>query len=202
MATGLQILNSDGKLAFETGAHVLSYVPGFREKIGEVAATWAVAEGHLGCCYAGLLGLEPSAALKKLGKQGAGQLINNAKKVAEAKLAGDELATLLDLLDELDHAGKQRNRVQHDLWSRRVGDDLVLYAVHVDNYRRLFLEVMNNREGDAQGAAAERSIAVAEQYAADASNAFTVENLEELREEIELVSQGLVGWLLKNIAKE
>lgn len=202
MATGLQISNSEGTLVFETGAHALSYVAGFKEKIGEVAAAWAMAEGHLGCCYAGLLELEPSEALKKLGKQGAGQLVINAKKVAEENLAGDKLATLLDLLDKLDHAGKQRNRVQHDLWSRRVGDDLALYAVHVDDYRRLFLEILNNYKDDDKGAAADRSIAAADQFVAVASNAFTVGDLEKLRKEIELVSLGMVSWFLENLAKE
>lgn len=200
MPEGLKIFDADGSMFFETGAHVLDHVPGFKEKIGEVTSAWSVAEGYLGCCYAILLKTEPDDALKKLGMQGTAQMMENAKKVAKETLTGDDLTTLMDLLDKLNTAGKERNRVQHDLWSRRAGDDLTLYAVHVDDYRRLFLEFLKNAKNYDQAAAADRSIDAANKYAANASNAFSVERLEALRCEIELVSQRLREYFMRNVA--
>jgi len=199
MRAGLQIFNSDGTLYFETGAHVLTSVPSFAAKIGEIAAIWAVAEGHLGCLYATLLVTTPEDALKQLDKQGADKLTQNAKRVANEKLNGNELAALLDLLGRLDIVRKRRNRVQHDLWSRRAGDDQTLYAVHVDDYRRLILEIIQHAKNADQAVGFERSIAAANQYAVNASNAFTLKSLEYLRAEIESVSTGLLGAFLERV---
>ncbi|MCX8999942.1 hypothetical protein NOF55_22815 [Rhizobiaceae bacterium BDR2-2] len=189
---GIQIFNSDGSLFFETGAHVLTSVPGFTEEIGKIAATWAVAEGHLGCYYAVLLETTPDDALKQLGKQGASQVTKNSEAIAKEKLSGNELVTLLDLLNKLDSVRNRRNRVQHDIWSRRAGEAHILYAVHVDDYRRLFLEMAENAKDTDQAAGADRSITAANKYAANAANAFTLESLKTLRTDIELVSTDLI----------
>lgn len=187
----VDILNADGSLFLETGPRVLTCAEGFAEEIGQIAAAWAMAEGHLGCYFGILLETTPSDALRQLGKQSAAQVTKNAKAVAEEKLAGNELDRLLELLDKLDSVREQRNRVQHDIWSRREGDNQTLYAVHVNDYRRLFLEIAENSKDPDQGAAADRSIDAASKYATNASNAFTLEDLNNLRVNIESLSTNL-----------
>lgn len=199
MPVGVQILNVDGSLFFETGSHVLSSAPGFAEEIGHISAAWAVAEGHLGFYYAALLETAPDDALKQLGKQGAAQVATKAKAVAKEKLTGNELDKLLRLVDIFDALREKRNRVQHDLWSRREEDGQTLYAVHVDGYRRLFLEVIENAKDPDQATGAERSIAAANKYAANASNAFTLEQLKALRSEIESLSRDLIEAFLEKL---
>ncbi|MGL4413739.1 hypothetical protein [Roseinatronobacter monicus] len=191
MKIGIQIFDRDGHLYFETGAHVLASVPGFTAKIGEIAAIWAVAEGHLGCLYANLLETTPQDALDQLGKPGAKRLTENAKQIAKEKLNGNELAQLLELLEKLDAVRDRRNRVQHDLWSRREGKEEALYSIHVDDYRRLILEVVEHAKSDDKALGADQSISAANKYAANASNEYTLDSLEHLRAEIEAVLVGL-----------
>ena len=199
MKMGIQIFDREGHLYFETGVHVLATAPGFTAKIGEIAAIWAVAEGHLGCLYANLLETTPQDALEQLGKRGASQLTEKAKQIAKAKLNEIEQAEFLKLLNSLDAVRDGRNRVQHDLWSRREGKEHALYAIHVDDYRRLILEVVEHGKSADQAVGADQSISAANKYAANASNEYTLESLEQLRAEIETVSVGLFELFVERV---
>lgn len=199
MKVGIQIFDRDGHLYFETGAHVLASVPGFTAKIGEIAAIWAVAEGHLGCIYANLLETTPQDALDQLGKRAGSQLTEKAKQIAKEKLNGSELAALLELLENLDAVRDRRNRIQHDLWGRRMGREHALYAIHVDDYRRLILEVVEHAKNADQAVGADQSIIAANKYAMNASNEYTLESLEHLRAGIETVSAGLVERFFERV---
>ncbi|WP_343501948.1 MULTISPECIES: hypothetical protein [Roseobacteraceae] len=200
MPTGIKIFNVTGELHFETGTHVLATVPKFAEKIGEIAVAWAVTEGHLGCYYGSLLETTPNEALKKIGRMSAAGLANNAKKFAEEKLAGAELETILYLLKKLDSVRIRRNRIQHDIWSRRVTDPQVLYAVHVDDYRRLLHEMAKLGNETDPAVSADRAIDIANQYAANSENAFTLVDLEEIRANLELTSDGLFKAFISKVS--
>ncbi|WP_306045828.1 hypothetical protein [Nioella sp. MMSF_3534] len=199
MSIGVQIRDDDGSLYFETSARVLNGVPDFAAKMGEVSAAWAFAEGHLGCVYAELLETTPEQAIQQLGKDGAQRLTDKARKFACTRLNDDDLASLIELLERMDKVRCQRNRVQHDLWSWRVGDNSALYAVHVDSYRQLLLEVIHNKN---EPNGAKLAIHAADRYAMKAENRFTLQNLEELRSEIESVSIGLFEFFLNRVGSK
>jgi len=192
MPQGIQLFDKDGNLYFETGAHVIDTINGFSAKIGQIAATWAAAEAHLGCYYGALLGTTPAEALKTIGKMSAAGLTCKAKAVAKGKLPEKEFAELVVILEALDAVRLRRNRTQHDLWSRRTGEDQTLHAVHVDDYRNVFLSGAQIKTASD----IDDHILLVERYAANADNAFTLENLESLRKEIERVSEHLLRIFL------
>lgn len=192
MPQGMQYFEKDGNLSFETGVHVLATIDGFPRKIGEIAATWAAAEAHLGCYYGALLNTTPAEALNRIGRMSAAGLTEKAKKIAKEKLSGEQLAELELILNALDAVRLRRNRTQHDLWGRRAGEDQTLYAVHTDDYRNVFLQAAQSKTASD----ADALISLVEQYAAKADNAFTLKDLESLRKEIEEVSEKLLRIFL------
>src|SRR6185312_11669899 len=132
---GLQVFDEMARLLLEVGPHVISESPEFAQKIGVIAASWSQAEVNLNCLFAILLDTTPEDATKELKKHGsAAKATSRARIIAAETLKGAELDSLIEILNRLEDARLKRNRVQHDVWARKAGDNHRLFAVHANDY--------------------------------------------------------------------
>lgn len=199
---GMKVYDPDGTPLIETGAHVLKEIPGFAELVGEVAAEWAQAEAFLGCYCAVLQGTTPKEALSRLLiKNGtrikqSGQIIKELKETAKVSLSPGEPERVENLLERFERVRESRNRVQHDLWTRKHDDSSALYAVLANDFLHL---VTNVSETAKRPHLINGAIEMAQTYALTAGNRFTLEDLESLRNEIRSVSIGLAKEFFSHI---
>lgn len=199
---GLKIWNEAGDILLEVGPHVISEATEFAEKIGVVAASWAQAEVNLNCFFAVLLNTTPDEASRQIKKHGsAARAADGARRVAAETLTGAELESVKNFLDKLDKVRARRNRVQHDVWARKGGDDLRIFAVHSNEYLAFVIELMAGADIDkAGGRDVDRAIILAEEFAAKISNGYTIEDLQDIAMEIDAVSKSLLQAMFSRIS--
>lgn len=189
---GLKVFDATGAPLLEVGPHVISESSEFAQKIGLIAASWSQAEVNLNCLFAVLLDTTPEEAAKKLKKHNtAARATGGARKIAAETLSGDELKSLNEIMDRLDRARSQRNRIQHDAWSRKAGESWRIFAIHADDYLTLVTQLMAVAQlRDDKGA--DLAIDVATAFASTVSNGYTIKDLEDIATEIDSVSQSLM----------
>lgn len=183
MKIGVQGRDEMGRVEWEVGPHVLTSFPGFTEGMGQVAAAWAQAEVLLGCYYALLIETTPEGALALLGRKGAAAVTAEARNEAENRLTGIELQAVGLALEKMDAVREPRNRLQHDVWVRLNGDDNVVYAMEAKYYVSLIAgtaELPLNKDPNV----AEKSIELGATFIKKASNAFSLESVQALRDNI------------------
>jgi len=196
---GLQVFDEMGGPLLEVGPHVVSDSPEFAQKIGVIAASWSQAEVNLNCLFAVLLDTTPEEAAKELKKHGtAAKATSGARKIAAETLKGAELDSLNEVLDQLDSARQQRNRVQHDVWARKAGDSRRVFAIHSNEYLALATKLMTVGESK-DGKDASLAIEVAMAFASKVSNGYTIEGLEEIATVIDSVSKSLLHTMFHRI---
>lgn len=189
---GLQIFNEMGAPLLEVGPHVISESPEFAQRIGVIAASWSQAEVNLNCLFAVLLGIAPEDAAKELKKHGSAiRATYGARRIAAQTLKGAELDSLNELFDRLDKARLRRNRVQHDVWARKGGDNQRVFAIHSSEYLALATQLVAVAESK-DGKGAEFAIDVATTFAAKVSDGYAIEDLEGIATEIDSVSKSLL----------
>lgn len=190
---GLQVFNETGEPILEVGPHVIRDFPEFAQKIGVIAASWSQAEVNLSCLFAVLLDTTPEEAAKELKKHNsAAKATSGARKVAAETLTGGELNSLSGILDRLDNARLQRNRVQHDVWARKAGDSQRLFAIHPNEYLALATKLMAESN-------AELAIDVATTFAARAQNGYAPKDLDSIARTIDAVSKSLLQAMFHRI---
>lgn len=196
---GLQVFDEMGASLLEVGPHVVSDSPEFSKKIGSIAASWSQAEVNLNCLFAVLLGTTPEEAATELKKyRSAAKATCRAREIAAESLGGAELVSLNEILDQLDKVRLKRNRVQHDVWARKASDNQQLFAIHSNDYLALATELMamnDSKDVDHADLAIEASMA----FAANVSNGYSVEDLESIDTEINLVSKSLLNAMFQRI---
>ncbi|GAA0190154.1 hypothetical protein [Cupriavidus pauculus] len=200
---GIQIFDETGAPVLEVGPHLIRESPKFAEKIGTIAASWAHAEVNLNCYFAILLDTTPEEAAKHLTKhKSAARATTGARKVAEVSLSGTELAATIAILDNLDEVRVRRNRIQHDVWAKKGSDDQRIFAIHADQYLSFTTAVVAIQESAAtQSEQNARVIALANEFAADVSNGYSVQELDKLDHDVDLLSQSLVTAMFSRIAR-
>jgi hypothetical protein len=192
---GLQVFDEMARLLLEVGPHVISESPEFAQKIGVIAASWSQAEVNLNCLFAILLDTTPEDATKELKKHGsAAKATSRARIIAAETLKGAELDSLIEILNRFDDARLKRNRVQHDVWARKAGDNHRLFAVHATDYLDLATKTMAVAESDA-GLAIEFAMA----FTTEVSNGYSLEDLENIATEIVSVSKSLLNAMFHRI---
>lgn len=198
---GLQIRDETGGLLLEVGPHIIKESPRFAEEIGVIAASWAQAEVNLNCLFAILLNTTPEEAAKKIKKySNAARATDGARKIAADTLAGTELDSVTETLDQLDNARTRRNRIQHDVWAKKGGDDMRMFAVHSNEYLAFTIELMaaaGLKKADATNT--DRMINTAMKFAATISNGYTLEDLRNISLEIDIASRSLLQLMFSRI---
>ena len=196
---GLQVFDEMGVSLLEVGPHVVSDSPKFSQMIGVIAALWSQAEVNLNCLFAVLLNTTPEEAAIELKKHGtAVKATYGARKIATETLKGAELESLKEILDQLDNARLRRNRVQHDVWARKAGDNQRLFAIHSNEYLALATNLMTVAESEG-GKGAGHPIEEARAFVAKVSNGHTVEDLEDIATSINSVSLSLLHAMYHRI---
>jgi len=193
---GALVRSENGELVLETGAYVVRQVPDFAEHIGKVASEWAQAEAHLSCFFALLMGTKPEDERRRLSQKPACQIIEKTRKAVGHTLTDDELKAIGELLERLDTLRDDRNRCQHDLWAKKAGDNVALYAVRAEDYLLLLMGISDE---SAQSQGTSRAIELVDRYVLTAANRFTIERLERLHHEIKDVGNGLAKAFLNRV---
>jgi len=198
---GLQIRDETGELLLEVGPYIIKESPRFAEEIGVIAASWAQAEVNLNCFFAILLNTTPEEAAKQLKKyRSASRATDGARKIAADVLTGAELDSVAETLDQLDNARERRNRIQHDVWAKKGGDDLRLFAVHANEYLAFTIELMAAAGlNNADATNADRMINIAVRFAATISNGYTLDDLRSIGLEIDIASRSLLQLMFSRI---
>ena len=187
----MQIFGADQAVKFEIDTNLITSIPGFAAKVGEVAAAWARTEVNIGIYFGIMLGVEPAAAVKKMERRSAYSITRELEGLIAA-LPPAHQPHISSIIAELDRVRGERNCLQHDLWARRPGEDGVLYAVNAKTILRALLDISEPvTHGVMEASAAGHSSYVAEKVADDATNAFTVKRLQSLREHIDAVGDDL-----------
>ncbi|MDH5822520.1 hypothetical protein QFW77_05885 [Luteimonas sp. RD2P54] len=188
------MFDETGALLLDVGPHVISESPGFAQSIGAIAASWAQTEVNLNCLFAVLLDTTPEEAANELKKhRSAAKTTHWARKRATEILKGEELLSLIETLDRLDEVRLRRNRVQHDVWSRKANDVRRIFAIHSDEYLALTTELVASSEDT------NLAISVAKTFAEKISDGFSIEDLEAISTEIHSVSHSLLCAMFRRI---
>lgn len=196
---GLRVFDETGVLLLEVGPHVVRDSPEFAEKIGAIAASWSQAEVNLNCLFAVLLGTTPEEAATELKKYPtAAKATCRAREIAAESLEGAELASLTEILDQLDKVRAKRNRVQHDVWARKANDSQKLFAIYSNEYLALATKLMAIN-GSRDGNHADLAIDAAMTFAAKVSSGYSVEDLESIDTAINSVSKLLLNAMSQRI---
>ncbi len=196
---GLKVFDEMGAILLEVGPHVVRDFPEFAKKIGAIAASWSQAEVNLNCIFAVLLGTTPEEAAKELKKyRSAAKATCRAREIAAQSLKGAELASLNEILDQLDEVRLARNRVQHDVWARKFDDSQRLFAIHSDEYLALATELLtmdDSKGGNNADLAIKASMAFVERV----SNGYAIGDLEDIDMAINSVSKSLLEAMFQRI---
>lgn len=200
---GIQIFDEAGASVLEIGPHVVRAAPQFAERIGAIAASWAQAEVNLYCLFAILLDTTPDEAAKHLKKYGtAARATDGARKLAAQCLGGAELTSVTKILDQLDKVRVRRNRVQHDVWAKKGSDDQTMFAVHSDLYLAFTTKLVAiNESATHEREKSERAINLANEFAAEISNGYSINHLEDIECELDLLSKSLLTAMLSCVSR-
>jgi hypothetical protein len=200
---GIQIFDETGTPILEVGPHIIHELPIFSEKIGAIAASWSHAEANLNCFFAILLDTTPEEAGNYLRKyRTAASATVGARRVAKETLSGSELAAVITILDDLDKVRARRNRVQHDVWAKKGRDDHRIFSIHSDQYLSFVTAVMAIGQSTAtQSEKSGRVIELANGFAAGVSNGYSVEELDQIGRDIDILSKSLVSVVFSRISR-
>lgn len=195
---GVLIRSENGDDLIEVGAHVLNNLPEFSQAIGNIAAFWSQAEVNLNCLFSVLLNTTPEDAGKQLKKfRTAAKASEGAKEFASTVLSGAQLQSVIAVIDKFDAVRAKRNRIQHDVWAIKGSDLTKIYAVHANDYLKLFnqqIEIVQSKDSDADKADA--AIEKANQFVASISNGYTLGELRSIVLDIAETSKELIKIML------
>ena len=156
---------------------------------------------NLNCLFAILLNTTPEETAQQLKKYGnAAKATARAREIAAGTLTGIELDSVTETLDQLDKARARRNRIQHDVWAKKGGDDIRMFAFQSNEYFAFttnLLSVTGVEKED--GADADRSIYIAREFAVKISNGYTIEDLQDIALALDSVSKSFLQPMFSQI---